>query len=321
MSSKPKAGPPLGKFVELGGRRLFLDQRGTGSPTVVFLPGAGLTGLDYLPIHEKVAEATGSIVYDRGGTGWSDQVTLPRTARAVTDELAGLLTSVESDRVLLVGHSLGGLYARHYATRFPDRVTGLVLLDPAHEDYDAYMPPELTAERGSSRYFDVLNAVVDAALTTTPTRRLLQVVPAIRNYRRIYRELFTMELADWPAEIRDALVERHTSLDWLACGLRESRQVDRLYDEVRAAGPMPDIPLVILASVGTDGFRQAVSSGESEQVVRSEIQGRLRLYADLAAKVSTGEVRQVESGHVTLPFRHPEAVLAAVRDRCHGVAL
>lgn len=313
MSSKPKAAPPLGGFLEVGGHRLFLDQRGTGSPAVVFLPGAGLTGLDYLPIHEKVAETTGSIVYDRGGTGWSDQVALPRTGRAVTDELQGLLRSVGSDRVLLVGHSIGGLYARYYATRFPEQVVGLVLLDPAHEDYDAYTPPELTAARASSRYFDILSAVVDAALTTAATRRLLQLIPAIRNYRRIYRELFTQEMADWPAEIRDVLVERHTSLGWLACGLRESRQVERLYDEVRAAGPMPDIPLVILASVGTDGFQRAVSGGESEQVIQGEIQGRLRLYADLAAAVTAGEVRRVDSGHVTLPFHHPEAVVAAVR--------
>ena len=39
---------------------------------------------------------------------------------------------------LLVGHSLGGLYARHYATRFPGEVAALLVLDPAHEDYDSY---------------------------------------------------------------------------------------------------------------------------------------------------------------------------------------
>jgi pimeloyl-ACP methyl ester carboxylesterase len=44
---------------------------------------------------------------------------------------------------LLVGHSLGGLYARHYAQRFADEISGLLLLDPAHEDYNAYMPQQL----------------------------------------------------------------------------------------------------------------------------------------------------------------------------------
>ncbi|MGW0595212.1 alpha/beta fold hydrolase [Streptosporangium sp. NPDC002607] len=39
--------------------------------------------------------------------------------------------------------SFGGLYARHYAQRFPDEVAGLVLVEPEHEDYDSYMPQKL----------------------------------------------------------------------------------------------------------------------------------------------------------------------------------
>jgi hypothetical protein len=137
----------------------------------------------------------------------------------------------------------------------------------------------------------------------------------VGNYQRIYRELFAAEMADWPAGVRDALVERHASLDWLAVGLRESRQVDQLYQEVRAAGPMPDIPVTILASTGTDGFARAVASGQSERLARAEVEGRLRLYADLAAAASHGEVRHLDSGHVTLPFHHPDAVVQAIRDR------
>jgi hypothetical protein len=80
---------------------------------------------------------------------------------------------------------------------------------------------------------------------------------------------------------------------------------------------MPDLPLVILASTGTDGFQDAVSGGGgSEQLTQEETDGRLRLYADLAATVSGGEVRRVGSGHVTLPFHHPEAVVAAIRACC-----
>jgi pimeloyl-ACP methyl ester carboxylesterase len=44
---------------------------------------------------------------------------------------------------LLVGHSLGGAYVQRYAQRFPDEVAGLLLLDPAHEDWDLYMPEHL----------------------------------------------------------------------------------------------------------------------------------------------------------------------------------
>ena len=37
---------------------------------------------------------------------------------------------------MLVGHSLGGLYVRLYAGRYPDEVAGLVLVDPSHEDQE-----------------------------------------------------------------------------------------------------------------------------------------------------------------------------------------
>ena len=72
--------PPLGRRYDIFGRRLLLHRSGVDGPAVVFLPGAGLIGLDYLNIHDAVARRTTSVIYDRAGTGWSDAVALPRTA-------------------------------------------------------------------------------------------------------------------------------------------------------------------------------------------------------------------------------------------------
>ncbi len=44
---------------------------------MVFLPGASAVGLDYLNIHDQAAKLTTSVLYDRGGTGWSDPAELP----------------------------------------------------------------------------------------------------------------------------------------------------------------------------------------------------------------------------------------------------
>jgi pimeloyl-ACP methyl ester carboxylesterase len=306
--------PPVGDYRHIGGVQLLVDQQGSGSPTVVFLPGAGLTGLDYLPLHELAAVSWSSLLYDRGGTGWSDPVALPRTVLAVTDELRELISLSVQGPVVLVGHSLGGLYARHYATRFPEDVQGLVLLDPAHEDYDAYMPAELTAMRSGNRLFALLNVIVDLALTTPPTKALLGILPPIRRYQQLYRRLFEEEMADWQPQVREVLVAKHASLDWLAVGLRESRDIDDLYREVRDAGPMPDLPLVILSSTGTDAFRDAVSSGESPQLLQAEADAKLRLYGDIAASVTRSRVLPVNGGHVTLPFRHVAKISEAIRE-------
>jgi pimeloyl-ACP methyl ester carboxylesterase len=293
----PGALPPLGRYYGVEGRRRLLHRSGSGSPAVVFLPGGGAVGLDYLNVQERAAELTTSVIYDRAGTGWSDRVELPRTAAEVTDELRELLhvASVPAP-YLLVGHSLGGLYTRHYAQRFPEEVAALLLLDPAHEDYHAYMPRQLNEMRDA---WDP-----DQALPDELPDALVQ----------LYRGLFAQAMADWPPAIRGLLSERHVSPEWLRVGFQEARNVDQLYAEVRRAGPMPDVPLIVLCSMDIDDFKKAVSIGESESLLREEIEGKRRLYTALAESVPRGEIRPIDAGHVTIHLRRPVAVLQAIRD-------
>ena len=304
--------PPRGRFATVEGLSIFVHTEGGDKPTVVFLPGAGLSGLDYWDIQNRVAASPLAVVYDRAGTGWSQRIRLPRTAQAVTGELHALLVQLGGGGpVILVGHSLGGLYARHYAARYPADVVGLVLIDPAHEDYDSYVPAELS-ENGSNRFLAVLNRVVDRAVATAPTRALLGLVPPIRKYQRLYHDLFSTELADWPHDLRDALVEQHSTVEWLAVGLQEAR-TPALYAEVRGLELPKNLRLILIASTGTDAFADAVASETTRRLAADEIKGRLRLYADLESRSDNAELRRIDAGHVTLPFRHPEDIVDAIR--------
>jgi len=330
------AKPPLGKYYEVGGRQLLLHQSGRGSPPVVFLAGAGTVGLDYLNVQRLAAEITTSVVYDRAGTGWSDRVELPRTSTQVTDELRALLTAADvPGPYILAGHSLGGLYARHFAQRFPDEVAGLLLLDPAHEDWDKYMPRppgEKRTARGPDRprsdtdtstgsplnsakkhLYRMLGRAVAGAVRTALGRWLLLRLSAVQRIRELYRSLFAQEMTDWPEAIRELLIERHVSPIWLWTGVQESLNIDELYNEVRHAGPPPDVPLIVLCSMEVDPFRRAVSEGTSESRLREEIDGKRRLYDALVGSVPHGENRLVDAGHLTIHYRHPGAVLQAMK--------
>jgi hypothetical protein len=114
------------------------------------------------------------------------------------------------------------------------------------------------------------------------------------------------------------LVERHSSLEWLARAMHDMRDIEARYAEVARAGAMPDVPLIILSSMQTDGFKDAVAIGESPSLMRAEIESKARLYADVASSVPRGEVRPVDAGHVTMAFRHSDAVAQAIRDVAHG---
>lgn len=129
----------LDKLVDVdGGRRLHLNCSGTsfeGIPTVVLESGAGNDSSVWNRVQPEVAKFTRVCSYDRAGLGSSDPVPAPRTVVAVTEDLHTLLlNSKVNGPYILVGHSLGGILVRLYASYHPAEVAGMVLVDSSHED-------------------------------------------------------------------------------------------------------------------------------------------------------------------------------------------
>ncbi|MGI8477198.1 MAG: alpha/beta fold hydrolase [Thermomicrobiales bacterium] len=152
-------------LVDIGsGRKLYMECRGSGSPTVVLEAGyrspASVWTDDLIqPAQPRtmvlpgVAALSRVCAYERPGTdivldgrlqmSRSDPVPMPRTAQSVVDDLHTLLhiTDVPGPYVL-VGHSLGGLFVRLYVSTYPDEVAGLVLVDAWSESLQGFLTPE-----------------------------------------------------------------------------------------------------------------------------------------------------------------------------------
>jgi pimeloyl-ACP methyl ester carboxylesterase len=120
-----------GEMVESGGGRLYLLKRGIGEPTVVFESGFAATSLNWLLIQDALCRESATVVYDRGGLGWSDGASSERTPTNIAGELRAALIAVGIEPpYLLVGHSFGGLVIRRFALEYPGDVCGMVLVDP-----------------------------------------------------------------------------------------------------------------------------------------------------------------------------------------------
>ena len=120
----------LDSKIQIGDHKLHLVCMGKGSPTVVFEAGMGDGGSVWNGVQQKIAETTRACSYDRAGVGSSDPASnLPRGGEAITAELHLLLANAGiPPPYVLVGHSVGGIFVRLFASRYPREVVGMVLL-------------------------------------------------------------------------------------------------------------------------------------------------------------------------------------------------
>jgi pimeloyl-ACP methyl ester carboxylesterase len=143
-----------GGLIDVGGHRLRIESSGQGGPAVVMDAGLCQPMKTWGSVPSEVAAFARVITYDRAGLGESDRGPRPRTSEQIVEELRALLRKADvRPPYVLVGHSFGGLNMRLYASRYPDEVAGLVLVDSTHEDErERYRPLLDEAER--ERYIE-----------------------------------------------------------------------------------------------------------------------------------------------------------------------
>jgi pimeloyl-ACP methyl ester carboxylesterase len=132
------------------GRVIEYTKAGAGTPPVVFFPGLGNTMADWRGIQRAIARTTTTFAYNRPGYGFSAMTSRPRTGANIVEETHALLQAAGiAPPYVLVGHSVGGLYANLYARTYPSEVCGVVLVDAAGprqlERYRALRPADSRA--------------------------------------------------------------------------------------------------------------------------------------------------------------------------------
>jgi pimeloyl-ACP methyl ester carboxylesterase len=143
--------PPKGALVDVAGSKLHLFCQGTANGSTVILDaGNGETSLTWTLVQPEVAKFTRVCAYDRAGYAWSDASPKPRSVPVMVDELHALLkwAGIQGP-IVLVGHSLGGIIARQYALKYSRDVSGVVLVDSAHEAQFSRLPASVVEATSS----------------------------------------------------------------------------------------------------------------------------------------------------------------------------
>ncbi|WP_313465624.1 alpha/beta hydrolase [Stenotrophomonas sp.] len=119
-------------LVRRGGYTLQGEVSGSGTTTVVFEAGFGQGPGAWKQVIAGLGADYRSVAYARAGLGKSGG---DGETKRIDDHLSDLSALIETvapgQQVILVGHSYGGLLVTEFARRHPQRVRGIVLVDPA----------------------------------------------------------------------------------------------------------------------------------------------------------------------------------------------
>lgn len=145
---------PLGQLINVGGWNIHFNSTGISNsgPTVILESGSGDFSFDWNLVQSKVEQFANVVSYDRAGNTWSDLGPQPRTMKQMCYELnTGLEKMGILGPYILVGHSSGGLLVRVFAKEYPNKVKGIVLVDPTSDDSELSIMGKIVRVRNTSK--------------------------------------------------------------------------------------------------------------------------------------------------------------------------
>ena len=265
--------------------------------------GIAASSLSWSVVQPAIAAFSRVCAYDRAGLAWSEAPSCPRLFTRIVDDLAAVLTHVShGERCVLVGHSFGSFLVRAYAARHPDRVAGIVLVDPPTEwlTISDERVRLLRGGRSLSKIGAVLAhlGVVRACLTL-----LTGGAPgAPRRFVRIFGPAAARTLERLVGEVRKLPPEVHPVVKALWCQPKCFHSMADHLQALEREGPSmgrfvppPQVPVVVISG-------------------RDQSPEQRAAHRELAERSAEGRhVVAARSGH-WIQFDEPELIVRVVRE-------
>jgi hypothetical protein len=233
----------IGRSVSVGSRTLNIFCSGEGAPAVVFDTYGHQSGYAWSSVQREVAKHTRACWYDRAGYGWSDPGPLPRTSQAVASDLHDLLREAGIDPpFVFFGAGDSASHIRVYHGSYPAEVAGVVLANANDVDDPNVEIPD-AAKGGFAKMFGSWAAPARRAVCSLrlPVNQL-----GLERLASLFgkpRDTVSLDLtAPEQARLNELSDNPTAQQSAEACAREESMQ------QVRAAGNLKDLPLIVLAS-------------------------------------------------------------------------
>jgi lipase len=194
-----------------GGRLHGGEWNPCGATTVVAVHGITANHRTFALLAEALREHR-LLAPDLRGRGASSTLPGPWGIDRHANDLAGLITASALGPVVLVGHSMGGFVAAALVRRFPDLVSGLVLVDGG---LPFPLPVGIDADQAIAQ---TLGPALQRLQRTFPSReayhRFWQAHPAFReSWSEAVADYVDYDLVGSPPELRSSVSSQAVAQD------------------------------------------------------------------------------------------------------------
>lgn len=186
------------KVVDIGGPIHYVDFGGEGSP-LLMVHGLAGNALNWMAVGPAFAQRHHALALDLAGFGQTPLFDRAATVGANAELVRRFIDEVAGEPVTLVGNSMGGHISVLVAADHPDRVTRVVLVDPA--------VPGVHVRRPDAAMLGLMAALSVPGLASNILQRRTRVL----GPERLVQETLALVCAD-PSRVSDDVVEAHVRL-------------------------------------------------------------------------------------------------------------
>jgi pimeloyl-ACP methyl ester carboxylesterase len=176
-------------FIEIEGSKIHYKLEGKGPQVIVLVHGFPESIENWNGFDSLFAKEYTTISIDLPGFGKSDMISEVHTMELFADVVHEVVKNITKEKILFVGHSMGGYIGLEYAKKYKDSITGLVLLN-SHAKADSpekkegrlrqieilksgkkaplmrELIPQMFAEENEKKYKDVIEKFIEIAINT-----------------------------------------------------------------------------------------------------------------------------------------------------------
>jgi len=284
---------------------------GSKTVDVVIEMGLGACIAEWESLARELGKNHGVLVYERAGINHSDKSDEERTPTNIAEELKRLIDEIPHDeKIVIIGHSQGGMYASEFCGIYPEIVKGLILLDPLSIE-DNRFKMELTARElkksgaDKSKNFMILEVLAKLGLKGVVKKVMSQAPP-------FYYAGFSEEQKE---DILNSLVNI-THLNTCREEYRLAHDDEALRNMV-SKNKYPDIPIILVTHSSEGAILENMEFGRNSRsfAVRIEqlCQEIMKVYLDYSERAIWMQAKK--STHY-IHLTEPELIIESVNNLC-----